>query len=169
MAPCVMMKLMQVCVCESACFHTCFSSIFFLFRTNTWRQKHPTAFVSCHCPALTRSHMRKLSLLQTQHKLDSVFHTTTRNGHGWGEGYQTYNPSCSDYDFLSLKKAFHCLNDAKWKSCSLRAKPRDRILVTPSESFITGTLQLFYHISCSYFFYFLYLIKTVFKQKPTNI
>ncbi len=122
----------------------------------------------------TRSHMRKLSLLQTQQKLDSAFHTTTCNGHGWEEGRQTYNPSCNDYDFLALKKGFHCLNESKWKRCSLRGKKLKRRLVTPScwvsENFITGELLLFYIIlATATSFTVLFLQKLCVSKKQTHI
>lgn len=64
------------CVHESVCAHVCF-----LFRAISFRPKHPADLVSCHCSTSTRSHLRKLSLLQTQQKnLKSVLHTTTHNG-----------------------------------------------------------------------------------------
>lgn len=117
--------------------------------------------------------MRKLSFTadtaKKKSRLDLVFHTTTHNGHGWKKGYQTYNPSCKDSDFLSL-------NDSKWKSCSLRGRPQNRVAYwshLPTGCQKTSTFQ--HQITFFYFFmlsnlnrskfrwcYFLKLLWTVF-------
>ena len=64
-------RVAGTCPWASACFvfWDVTSAVSFPFpRADSWRKKHPTSSVSCYCSAHTRSHMRKLSLLQMQQK-----------------------------------------------------------------------------------------------------
>lgn len=67
----VLQKSVQVCVFVTEPVFMCFcvtSPVSFPFPCQHLNANHPTDSVSCYCSAHARSHMRKLSLLQTQHK-----------------------------------------------------------------------------------------------------
>lgn len=105
-------------------------------------KKHPTGFVSCDCSALTRSHMRKLSLLQMQQKKKkekekkktriSVSHHNT----------QWHNTNI--IAFLSYKKVFIVLMTLN-EGIAVCLKPQNRLLVVFSSrvsgSFIINKLH----------------------------
>ena len=110
----VSMCIYTVCV-YWGCLHVCvFALCLIVFRDNTWGWKNPTGFISCYCSAHRRSHMRKLSLPQTQQK-SWIQCNTTRNDSGWQKDYQTYNLLCNHCDFLNLKKGSRCRNGCKSK------------------------------------------------------